>query len=229
MSLSVRLRHEVGDFRLAVDIVAGAGLNVLFGPSGAGKSTLLSLVAGIGCPSAGTITLHGRVLTDTVAGVHVRPQDRRVGMVFQQPRLLPHRSAAANVALAVRDGDRRERRARALDWLERVGMDGFATRRPGELSGGQEQRVALARALAGEPSLLLLDEPFSSLDQEIRRRLGLLVRDLVGAERLTAVFVTHDRTELAELADRVLLADHGRISTVTDPATVLGEDTRGEG
>jgi molybdate transport system ATP-binding protein len=223
VSLHARLRHELGEFRLDVDIQAGPGLNVLFGPSGAGKSTLLALIAGLQRPSSGMIALHGRTLTDTAAAVHVPSQERRIGMVFQEPLLLPHRSTLANVALAVRDADRHRRRAGAHAWLDRVGMAGFATHRPGQLSGGQQQRVALARALAGEPELLLLDEPFSSLDDPVRRQLRGLVHDLVAREQLTALFVTHDHTELLELADRVVLAEHGRIMTVTDPGTALGD------
>jgi ABC-type sulfate/molybdate transport systems ATPase subunit len=226
VSLHARLRHELGEFRLEVDIQAGPGLNVLFGPSGAGKSTLLALIAGLQRPSSGTIALHGRTLTDTAAAVHVPSQERRIGMVFQEPLLLPHRSALANVALAVRDDDRHRRRAGAHDWLDRVGMASFATRRPGQLSGGQQQRVALARALAGDPELLLFDEPFSSLDDSVRRQLRGLVHDLVACEQLTALFVTHDHTELLDLADRVVLAEHGRIVTVTDPGTALGDRPR---
>jgi len=228
MSLRVRLEHRVGDFHLEVDVEAGPGLSVLFGSSGVGKSTLLALVAGIQRPNNGVIVLHERVLVDTRAGVHIRSQDRRIGMVFQQPRLLPHRTVLANVALGVRDPDRRRRRARARTGLAQVGMEEFSARRPGELSGGQRQRVVLARALAGDPELLLLDEPFSSLADHVRRQLRRLVRDLVDREQLTAVFVTHDRDELAELADRVLVAEHGRIVTVTDPAHALGGPPRHE-
>jgi ABC-type sulfate/molybdate transport systems ATPase subunit len=221
VSLQARLRHELGDFALRADVRAERGVNVLFGASGTGKSTFLHLVAGLQRPRAGTVSLDGRVLTDVHAGLHVPARRRDIGMVFQEPLLLPHRSAGANVALAVRDRDRRRRRDEAHAWLERVGIGHLHGRRPGALSGGQQQRVALARALAGHPRLLLLDEPFSSLDADVRRRLGHLVRDLVHHQGLVALFVTHDRTEVAEVADRVLLADDGRIGAVVDPRSLL--------
>jgi molybdate transport system ATP-binding protein len=221
MSLHIAVRHTLGDFLLAAETHAEQGINVLFGPSGAGKSTLLHLIAGLVRPTAGTIALHGRTLTDVGAGVHVPPRRRRIGMVFQEPLLLPHRTALANVALAAGSGDRRARRAAALRWLDRVEVAELADRRPGQLSGGQQQRVALARALAGQPELLLLDEPFSSLDADARRRLGALVKELVADEGLTAIFVTHDRDELATLADRVLPAQPGRVHGVMSPADAL--------
>lgn len=221
MSLDVDLRHRVGDFPLTAAFTVGQGVSVLFGRSGVGKSTLLHLIAGLAMPSAGSITLHGRTLTDVDAGLHLRAQNRRIGMVFQQPLLLPHRTALVNVALAVRSSDRRERSAQARRWLERVGVAELADRRPGQLSGGQQQRVALARALAGDPDLLLLDEPFSSLDAGVRARLGGLVRELVEHEGLTALFVTHDRQELGLLAERVVLAGEGTITEVVQPEVAL--------
>jgi molybdate transport system ATP-binding protein len=214
MSLEVGIRHRVGDFRLAADFRVGAGLSVLFGPSGAGKSLTLRLVAGLDTPDAGRIRLDGEALVDTEDGIRVPPRCRRLGMVFQHGLLLPHRSVLGNVALAVRDRSRADRKASAHEWLRRVGAADLADRRPTELSGGQQQRVALARALAGEPRLLLLDEPFSALDLPVRRMLRRLVRDLVDAAEVPALFVTHDRDELADLADEVVFATHGSIRDV---------------
>jgi molybdate transport system ATP-binding protein len=224
--LSVELTARVGEFTLAAGFEVPAGLTVVFGPSGAGKTRLLRLIAGLDAPVRGRIACGDRVFLDTAAGVALPPHERRVGMVFQQPWLLPPRSVLANVALAVRSSDRRARRAEALRWLERVDAADLADRRPGQLSGGQQQRVALARALAGGPDLLLLDEPLSALDLPVRRRLRALVRELVQATPIPTLLVTHDAGELADLADRVLLAEHGSITRLTTPEQALAEADR---
>ncbi len=221
MSLEVDVRAQFGDFDLEARFRLPPGLTVLFGPSGAGKTRLLRLIAGLDRPLDGRIDLDGTVFDDVAAGVHVAIHDRRIGMVFQQPYLLPHRSVHANVALAVRDADREERQLRADELLERAGAFDLRARRPGQLSGGERQRVAVARALAGNPRLLLLDEPFNALDVPVRRRLRELVRDLVGPSGVPTLFVTHDPDELRELADHVLLADRGEITTLTDVAGAL--------
>ncbi|QBI21151.1 ATP-binding cassette domain-containing protein [Egibacter rhizosphaerae] len=217
MTLAVDVGHRLGSFGLTARFEAPAGLTVLFGPSGAGKTLTLRLVAGLTRPQQGRVAIDGTVLSDADSGIMVRARHRRVGMVFQEPLLLPHRSAARNVALAARDTDgdrlpRRDRHAAARSWLERVGAAELADRRPHQLSGGQQQRVALARALVGRPRMLLLDEPFSALDAPVRRRLRELVRTLVETEGLIALFVTHDREEAAELADHVVLARPGAIT-----------------
>jgi molybdate transport system ATP-binding protein len=224
MTLTVDVRAEVGDpasadgaFHLDACFELAGGLTVVAGPSGAGKTRLLRLLAGLDRPSAGRITLDSEVFWDLAAGVHLPAHERHIGMVFQQPFLLPHRSVRSNVALAVRTGPRGDRRAEAMALLEQVGSADLAHRRPGQLSGGQQQRVALARALAGRPRLLLLDEPFSALDVPVRDRLRRIVRDLVASTGLPTLFVTHDPDELLALADQVLLAEHGRFTTVTDP------------
>lgn len=221
MSLAVQMRHRVGDFQLVADFGVPRGLSVVFGPSGAGKSQTLRLIAGLDRPVSGRIALDGEPLTDTARDVFLPARERRVGMVFQQALLLPHRSALHNVTLGVRAGDRSERRRTAWTWLERVGAADLARRRPGELSGGQQQRIALARALAGEPRLLLLDEPFGALDVPVRRQLRALVRNLVQTTQVPTLFVTHDQGELASLAERVLLAEHGSLTRVVEPSEAL--------
>jgi molybdate transport system ATP-binding protein len=228
VSLDVDVRARVGAFHLDARFEVDAGLTVVFGPSGAGKTRLLRLLAGLDTPTDGRITLAGEVFEDRAAGASLRPHERHVGMVFQHPYLLPHRSVRSNVALAVRDRDRARRRREADRWLEQVDATELAHRRPAQLSGGQQQRVALARALAGEPRLLLLDEPFSALDQPVRQRLRGLVRELVDRTGVPTLFVTHDPDELAALADRVLLADHGRITTVTGVGDALAQLGRGQ-
>lgn len=211
-ALEVAVTREIGEFHLDVAFAVESGICVLYGPSGAGKSLTLSLIAGLLRPDTGTITINGRTVTDCAARVHVSPQERRVGMVFQDGLLLPHRSALDNVALAVRQASgRRARREVALSWLERVGAEGLAHRRPASLSGGQRQRVALARGLAGDPALVLLDEPLSALDVAVRLELRGLIRDVIVSSGVPAVLVTHDPDEAEELGDVIVAYREGRV------------------
>jgi molybdate transport system ATP-binding protein len=231
VSLAVDVRARVGGFHLDARFEVAAGLTVVFGPSGSGKTRLLRLIAGLDPIVEGRVALNGTVFADREAKVSLPVHERRLGMVFQEPWLLPHRTALANVALTVRDTDRKQRRDVAHHWLDRVHASELAMRRPAQMSGGQRQRVALARALAGGPRLLLLDEPFTALDLPVRRRLRSLVRELLEATDIPTLFVTHDADEMVQLADRVLLADDGRITQVADTATALraveGADRRG--
>lgn len=221
MSLQVDVRARIGEFRLEARFELPPGLTVLFGPSGAGKTRLLRLISGLDQPAEGRITFNGRTFVDAAERTALAVHDRRIGMVFQQPYLLPHRTVEANVALTSEGRTRHDRRVTARHWLDRTGAAPFADRRPHQLSGGQRQRVALARALAGGPQLLLLDEPFNALDLARRRRLRQLVRDLVDETHLPTLFVTHDVDELTELADHVLIAENGAIDTVDDVADAL--------
>ncbi len=203
--------------------VTGGTLTALLGPSGCGKSTVLRAVAGLLTPAAGDVMLDGR----SVTGV---PAERRpIGLVFQKPLLFGHLSVGDNVAFGLRMGGmpRTARRRCAADMLERVGLAGLAERRVGELSGGQEQRVALARALVLEPRVLLLDEPFSQLDADLRARMRELVRRVQRELAVTMLFVTHDQQEAVELADDVVLMLDGRIESAgpasrfyTDPPSL---------
>lgn len=200
--------------------LAGADLRLepgtftaLLGPSGSGKSTALGVLAGLRTPSAGRVLLDG----GDVSGVP--PERRPVALVFQKPLLFPHLSVAQNVAFGLRmDGvGRREALRTAGEALERVRLAGLGGRRPDELSGGQEQRVALARALVRRPRLLLLDEPFSQLDPGLRAEVRGLVRELHDEAALTTLFVTHDREEAVEVADRVAVLLDGRVRATGTP------------
>lgn len=179
----------------------------LLGASGSGKSTLLRIVAGLESPTAGTVLVDGADLGG------VPPEERGIGLVFQRPLLFPHLSVEDNVAFAARmEGQsRRSARARAREFLELVHLDGLARRSPATLSGGQAQRVALARALARAPRLLLLDEPFSSLDSRLREDMYALLAEIRGRLAPTIVLVTHDRREASVLADSIAVLDTGRI------------------
>ncbi len=182
--------------------VADGEVLVLVGPSGAGKTTLLRAVAGLVPVSAGSIRIGTRDVTTEP------PERRRVGLVFQDHALFPHLDVAGNVGFGVA---RRDRPARVAELLSLVRLDGFARRRPHELSGGESQRVALARALAPRPEVLLLDEPFASLDPELRDALRREVRSILRAAGTTAVVVTHDVADAEAIGDRVVALRAGRL------------------
>lgn len=191
---------------------------VILGPSGCGKTTLLRCIAGFELPDEGRIEIAGRVVASPDFGFP--PERRRVGVVFQDLALFPHLSIADNVAYGLRR--RPDRRARVSELLELVGLAGLGDRMSHELSGGMQQRVALARALAPEPEIVLLDEPFSSLDVAHRTRLRFEVREILRRAGATAIFVTHDQDEALTIADRVAVMVRGRIAQ-TAPPEVLYE------
>ena len=208
--LKVDIRVEVPSFGVDATFSAATGITVLSGPSGSGKSLTLAAIAGTLRPSRGVIKVDDVVFADVEGGVHVRSQDRRLGVVYQHAALLDHRSPLDNVMLAVREGDDASRRSTALALLERVGAAGLARAKTRLLSGGERQRVALARAMAGAPRLLLLDEPFSSLDASSRAEMRGLLKALVVEHQLIALVVTHDQADVDAWADRVVVYEPGR-------------------
>ena len=189
-------------------------LLALLGPSGCGKTTTLRLIAGFESPDSGEILIEGRAVAGP--GGHVPPENRRVGMVFQDYALFPHLDVAGNISFGLK-GSREQRRQRMERMLSLVGLEGFGARDLQGLSGGQQQRVALARALAPEPALVLLDEPFSNLDTHLRVRLRAEVRAILRATGTTAVFVTHDQEEALSVADQVAVMSAGRLLQVAEP------------
>jgi len=196
-------------------------LLALVGPSGAGKTSMLRVLAGLLRPSRGRITVGGEVWCDTSQGVFWPPQRRHVGLVFQNYALMPHLSAIENVALSFLHLPRPERLATARYWLDHVLLTTEQqARRPGQLSGGQQQRVAVARALARAPKLLLLDEPFSAVDQMNRQGLYKLLADLRRELAIPIVLVTHDLDEARMLADRLVVLDVGHVLQQGPPATI---------
>ncbi|MDA8492581.1 ABC transporter ATP-binding protein [Kluyvera georgiana] len=195
----------------------------LLGPSGCGKSTLLRLLAGLTVPAAGDIHFGDRLVARP--GWGLPPEQRDIGMVFQDYALWPHMTAAQNVAfpLRMRHVPRDERQRRVKDALAMVGLSGFGERKPSGLSGGQQQRVALARAIVAEPRVLLFDEPLSNLDSELRESLCMEMSRLLRQLAITAVYVTHDRREAELLADRIVHLSAGSIAAVRTAASTSGE------
>lgn len=196
-------------------------LLALVGPSGAGKTSMLRAIAGLLRPQSGRVTVGQQIWFDTSQHVCLAPQQRHVGLVFQNYALMPHLSAVENVALALLHLPRPRRLARASDWLSRTGLDrDEQSRRPAGLSGGQQQRVAVARALAREPQVLLLDEPFSAVDQMNRQTLYRLLADLKRELEIPTVLVTHDLNEARMLADRLVVMDAGCVQQVGPPDAI---------
>ena len=197
-------------FRLAQGEIA-----CLLGASGCGKTTMLRLIAGFEAPASGTMALRGDLIAGP--GRFVPPEARRIGMVFQDYALFPHLDIAANIAFGLRQESTTAKRQRVDEMLALVGLAGHGNRYPHELSGGQQQRVALARALAPAPHLLLLDEPFSNLDVELRERLSLEVRNILKQAGTAAVLVTHDQHEAFAVADVVGVMAQGHIEQWDTP------------
>jgi iron(III) transport system ATP-binding protein len=214
------VERRFGDVRAVdgIDLDVHRGRIVaLLGPSGCGKTTMLRLLAGFERADAGTIELEGRPVDG--AGTWVPPDRRGVGMVFQDYALFPHLDVLRNVGFGLSRSERRSlvRSGRLDHVLELVGLKGLEHRHPHELSGGQQQRVALARALAPEPSVVLLDEPFSNLDAALRAQVRADVHDILVKAGATAVFVTHDQEEALSLADEVAVMHAGRIVQLAHP------------
>ncbi|ROZ79653.1 ABC transporter ATP-binding protein [Ramlibacter sp. WS9] len=193
-------------------------IGVLIGPSGCGKTTLLRAVAGLERATAGDIRIAGEVVGS--ADTHVPAEARRIGMVFQDYALFPHIDVGRNVGFGIHQLPRPERAARVAEVLALVGLPGIERRFPHELSGGQQQRVALARALAPQPKLLLLDEPFSNLDVDLRERLAHEIRAILKAAHATALFVTHDQLEAFAIGDVIGVMHEGRLHQWDDAYTL---------
>lgn len=190
----------------------------LLGPSGCGKTTTLRLIAGFEKADAGTIVMGKRILANRA--IHVPPESRGIGFVFQDYALFPHKNVLENVAFGLRKVSKKERLERALEVLRMVGLTDLQTRLPHHLSGGEQQRVALARAIIARPKLLLLDEPFSSLDPGLRQATREEVRTLLKAEGISAVLVTHAQEEALSFAERLGVMKEGTLEQVGTPETV---------
>lgn len=221
-----RRRTHSPSFALDLALEVPPGITILFGPSGAGKSTLLDSIAGLVRPEEGRIALGDRLFFDSRAGVDLPPQKRRIGYLFQSAALFPHMSVEDNVAYGLDHLRPEARRQEVTAILEAFRVEKLRSRKPAEVSGGEGQRVALARALVTSPRLLLLDEPLSGLDAELK---GAIVDDLRAwnaAQRIPVLYVTHSREEVDALGERVIALDQGRVAGRGTPQEILDAPRR---
>lgn len=210
---------QYGDFRASDNVSFGierGRLVALLGPSGSGKTTLLRMIAGLETPNSGDIYIDGRRVNDIPAS------KREIGFVFQSYALFRYMTVYDNVAfgLELQKVPKNEIKKRVMELLEITGLSGMEKRYPNQLSGGQRQRVAFARALAPNPQVLLLDEPFAALDAKVRTELRLWLRQMVTKLGITSIFVTHDQDEAVEVADEIIITNHGRIEQMGTPAEI---------
>jgi molybdate transport system ATP-binding protein len=221
-------RHTGGSphFVLDVSLEIPPGISILFGPSGAGKSTLLDCIAGLLRPDAGRIAIGGEVLLDLEKNVNLPPQKRRVAYVFQTLALFPHLTAEENVCYGLPDVEVAERHRKVREILEAFRVDGLRTRKPGEISGGEKQRVALARSLVTSPCVLLLDEPLTGLDAELKAAIVDDLRAWNTVQQIPILYVTHTRDEVDALGERVIAIDQGRVVSEGTPREVLDAPRR---
>jgi len=227
--IHARIRHdyvagpESAAFSLDVDFKAAAGITVLFGPSGAGKTLTLDCIAGFVRPSEGRILLDDQILFDGASGVHLPPQARHCGYVFQNYALFPHMTLRKNLEFAVERIPRLERRRRVTEMLDKFHLVDVSGRRPFELSGGQKQRCSIARALIGSPRLLLLDEPARGLDAPLRAELYTVLRQVRQDFEIPILLVTHDFDECFELGDEMIVLREGRVVQTGPPRKVFDQ------
>lgn len=211
--LTADISHHIGAFHLDARFHLSASWTVLFGPSGAGKSTVLRALAGLLVPEKGSIVLRNRILLERQNGISVAPGQRGIGFLTQQPALFPHMSARRNIAFGLHKLAHHERDLRVTEMLELFRLDRLAERMPGELSGGEYQRVALARSLAPRPDLLLLDEPFSGLDAELKAAVLNDLTTWLQKHRTPVLYVSHDLVEAYQTHAEVIVMENGRVET----------------
>lgn len=223
MGLAVDVVKQVNGFRLEVDWQIANELAVLFGYSGAGKSLTLQLIAGLMQPDAGRITANGEVMFDSQKRINMPPQRRFLGYVFQDLALFPHMTVWQNIAYGGTGLNRVARQERVREMLKIFHLEGLAEKHPAEISGGQKQRVALARALIRRPRALLLDEPFSALDNPLRREMRQVLKQIHMEFSIPVILVTHDLLEAITLADTLFIYHGGRIVQRGAPQEVISQ------
>ena len=221
--IEVNIKKSLGDFTLDVDFSAGNEVLALLGGSGSGKSMTLRAIAGIITPDSGRIVVDGTVFYDSAQKINLSPQQRQVGLLFQNYALFPTMTVLENIMAGVRTGSRTHKRQLALEAVERYQLTGLEHRYPRELSGGQQQRVALARILVGEPKLLMLDEPFSALDSHLRDQLEREVLKLTQSFGGTTLLVSHSRDEVFRMSDRVAVYHQGSIDAIGEKHQVFSQ------
>jgi molybdate transport system ATP-binding protein len=212
--IELSITKDLGNFSLNISLTLKKGLTVLFGPSGSGKSLTLQTIAGLMIPDEGEVRVNGLTYFDKKEKVNLPIHLRRIGYVFQDPSLFPHMKVFENIAYGISHLPKEERISRSRHMMERMRLEGLEKHYPHQLSGGQKQRVALARSLVTSPLLLLLDEPFASLDQAVRTKLRLDLLRIQKEEGIPTLFVTHDIEELFVLADEIVVLDDGKVEQV---------------
>lgn len=219
-------RRDAGAFVLDVSFEAPPGFTILFGPSGAGKSTLLDCVAGLVHPDAGKIEIGESVLFDSARHIDVPPQKRRIAYVFQSLAMFPHLTVEQNVAYGLSDLAEQDRSSRAEEILKAFRIANLRNQKPSQISGGEKQRTALARSLVTKPRLLLLDEPLTALDADLKAAIVEDLRAWNAAKRIPILYVTHSREEVDALGERIIAIDNGRVVSHGTPMDVLDAPRR---
>lgn len=224
--LGVRARLSRGPFHLDADFSIPPGITILFGPSGAGKSTLLDCIAGLIAPDEGRIAIGNENLFDSANRIGVLTQNRNLGYLFQSPALFPHLTAQQNIEYGIPRRSNSDRATAVSGILKLFRLENLASRKPAELSGGEAQRVALARSLVTNPRALLLDEPLSALDTDLKNSIIADLRTWNATHEIPILYVTHDRAEVDALGERVITMDHGKIIQQGIPREVLDAPRR---
>jgi molybdate transport system ATP-binding protein len=209
--MQVAIEHTLGDLSLRISCTLSAPWTVLFGPSGAGKTSILRVLGGLIKPVSGRVVLHGRTLVETACRAWVPPAERAIGFVTQRPTLFPHMDVAANVGFGLTGLSRRSIGERVAQMLQLFHAGHLTTRMPADLSGGEKQRVALARALAPEPRLLLLDEPFTGMDADLKVSILEQLTAWLAERKIPALYVSHDVAEAFQTAADVIVIDSGQV------------------
>lgn len=214
--LQISVQQQLGEFNLAVEMTTNQGVTAIFGKSGAGKSSLINLIAGLSTPNQGKIVLNQRVLFDSENHINLPPEKRRVGYVFQEPRLFPHYRVEANLNY----GNKRSNSAKFSYITQLLGIEHLLHRYPNSLSGGEKQRVAIGRALLSEPDILLMDEPLSALDLPRKKELLDYLSQLAETLAIPILYVSHSLEEVVRLADQLLLLENGKVAAFDRVQTV---------
>ena len=226
--LTVDVEHRAGSLRLQASFALLAAKTALFGPSGVGKTTLLRILAGLVRPQRGTITMAGRILTDTGSAVHIPPGTARgIGMATQSPALFPHLTVEENLRFGLHGMSRDAQNERVAEMIALLELGLLATRRPAALSGGERQRAALARALAPRPRVLLLDEPFSALDAARKSALWAALSEYLAHRHIATLLVSHDAAEVWASAESVIRMEGGIAATQGTPQAMLAAERAG--
>ena len=224
MSLDVKITKRFDGFTLRTEFTAGNTTAAILGASGCGKSMTLRCIAGIVRPDSGRIVLDGRVLFDSEQGIDLPPQQRNVGLLFQNYALFPNMTVEQNILCALKkEKDPAARKAACAEALRAMRLEELAHRLPSELSGGQQQRAALARILAGKPRILMLDEPLGALDLKLRKEMQLELKRLQREMNITFIYVTHDQEEALTMSDTVVVMNGGKVQQIGTPEDIYNE------